>query len=80
LALARGLKSGIKPDTSTSNNFRAWQYRMLDNRDVKGCSLGNTAKELAVKLDESKLHDALYDVQVNMEIFTKGFIWSMELI
>ena len=40
---------------------------------MTSCNLFNTAKVLGVEVDESKLHDALYDVQVTREIFYKLF-------
>lgn len=79
LALSRARKSDLKPDTSSSLNFLAWQRRMLTNRDVKGCSLGAMVKDLKMKIDESKLHDSMYDTEINAELF-KEYVWSMELI
>jgi DNA polymerase III epsilon subunit-like protein len=79
LALSKAVKSKLKPDTTSSLNFLAWQKRMLSNRDVSGCSLGATAKDLRLKIDDAKLHDATYDTEINAMIFCE-YIKSMELI
>jgi DNA polymerase III epsilon subunit-like protein len=80
LAISRAIKKGIKPDTSSSNAFLSWQYKMqsIHQKGLK-CSLGAIGKELGVVFDENSLHDALSDVLLNVEVFRKQ-VWNMELI
>jgi DNA polymerase III epsilon subunit-like protein len=80
LSLSRSIRKGIKPDTSSSNAFLAWQYKMqsIHEKNLK-CSLGAIGKELGVQFDEAGLHDALKDVRLNREVFRKQ-VWSIELI
>lgn len=80
LAISRAIKKGEKPDTSSPENFLAWQIRMLSiKREKLKCGLGTIAKELGAIVDDNKLHDALYDVIQVREVFRKQ-IWQMELI
>lgn len=80
LAISRSIKKDIKPDTSSSNAFLAWQYRMqsIHQKGLK-CSLGAIGKELGVVFDESSLHDALSDVMLNVEVFRKQ-VKAVELV
>jgi DNA polymerase III epsilon subunit-like protein len=80
LCISRAIKKQLKPDTSCSNAFLAWQYKMqsIHQKGLK-CSLGVIGKELGVPFDEKSLHNALSDVTLNVEIFRKQ-VWMMELI
>lgn len=40
---------------------------------MTSCNLFNTAKALGIEVDELKLHDALYDIQVTRDIFYRLF-------
>jgi DNA polymerase III alpha subunit (gram-positive type) len=75
IALSKAIKLGIKPDISSPSNFLSWQYKMI-NYVQKGLktNLGLTAKELQIQVDENKLHDALYDININREIFLKQIL------
>lgn len=79
IALSKAVKKGIKPDLSSSNNFLAWQYRMLEYKE-KGLktSLGTVAKEENIAVNEENLHEALTDVIVNVEIHKKR-LWQIEI-
>lgn len=79
VALSKMRKLGIKPDMSSGNNFLSQQYRLLGvvQKGLK-TSLGTVGKEFKLELDESKLHDALYDVRLNIEIFKKT-LWTIEI-
>jgi DNA polymerase III epsilon subunit-like protein len=80
LCIARAIKKGIRPDTSSSDSFLAWQYKMSSLREKGlGCSLGAIGKEYGIKFDESKLHDSLKDIHLNREVFRKQ-VWEVELI
>lgn len=74
--LAKAYKKGIHPDRE---NFVAWQYKLQSFRE-KGLktSLGVMAKEFGIPYDENKAHDALYDCDVNRQVFQK-LIWSVEI-
>lgn len=67
--LARAYKMGWKPDR---DNIIAWQYKVA-NTPQKGVktNLLLMAKELEVEVDETKLHDATYDLIVNHGIYKK---------
>jgi len=69
--LARGIAYEKKPPQKQPD-FLAWNFRMLnDIRRGTKTNLGFLAKEYNVELDESKLHDALYDIEINFEVFKK---------
>lgn len=79
IALSKAYKKGIKLDTSSSSNFLAHQYRLLDYVE-KGLktSISTMNKELGITLDESRLHTADYDIVQNAEIHKK-LIWLLEV-
>lgn len=79
LALSRAIKKNIKPDTSSSEAFLAWQFRMLSIREKLKCSLGAIGKELGINFDELGLHNAVNDTILNAEVFRKQ-VWTLELI
>lgn len=61
--LARAYKMDFKPDRA---NLLAWQYKVMGawQKGVK-TSLGLMGKELGMAVDESRLHEAGYDLEVN---------------
>lgn len=71
LALARGLKMDIKylPE---SDDFTNYQFKMI-NTFKKGVktSLQVLAKEYDIPFDPAKLHDALYDLRINVDVWNK---------
>ena len=77
LCLAKALKKQIK--LSKEDNFLAWQYRLnhLIERGLS-CNLKQCCKDFDVDFDEKRLHDALYDINVNYEVFKK-MIWEIEI-
>jgi DNA polymerase-3 subunit epsilon len=40
---------------------------------MTSCNLFNTAKALGIEVDENKLHDALYDIEITRAVFYKLF-------
>ena len=68
LCLAKALKKRIK--LNKDDDFLAWQYRLnhLIERGL-ACNLKQCCKDFDVPFDEKKLHDALYDIEVNFEVF-----------
>ena len=77
LCLAKALKKRIK--LNKDDDFLAWQYRLnhLIERGLS-CNLKQCCKDFDVPFDEKKLHDALYDIEVNFEVFKK-MIWEIEI-
>jgi DNA polymerase III alpha subunit (gram-positive type) len=67
--LAKAIKAGIKPDRE---NMLQWQFKLCHffTKGVK-TTLGQCAKDYSIELDESKLHDADFDTNLNMQIFLK---------
>jgi len=80
LSLSKAFKKGYKPDLSNSNAFLAWQYKMLSIRLERGnkTNLGAMGKEFGIKFDEKDLHNALFDIRLNREVFRK-LIWNMDI-
>lgn len=70
LAIAKGINNGIP--YQKSEHFMFYQYKML-NHIVKGSknSLSKVAQNLSIEFDESKLHDALYDLNINVQVWNK---------
>ena len=60
---------GWKPDRE---NILAWQYK-VQNTPRKGIktNLGLMSKELKINIDESKQHDANYDLFLNHQVYDK---------
>ena len=77
VCLARAVKKNIKKPKG--EEMLPWQYRLLHFRE-KGLrvSLQQCCKDYDVEFDPSKLHDALYDIKKNMDIFNK-IIWQTEV-
>jgi DNA polymerase III epsilon subunit-like protein len=77
VCLARAVKKNIKKPKRES--MLPWQYRLLNFRE-KGLrvSLQQCCKDYEVDFDPKKLHDALYDIRKNMDIFNK-IIWQTEV-
>ena len=75
--LAKAFKEGIKFDKKDS--FLSWQLR-LDNHIRKGLktNMGAMLREFDVDFDKDKLHDSMYDIQMNLEIFRK-LLWKVDI-
>lgn len=69
-AIAQGIKTGHPYDGKT--DLLAYQYCMINKR-VRGVktSLSVLAKENGIDFDPTKLHDALYDLRVNVALWNK---------
>jgi len=76
-AIATALAKGNK--TPDKDDFIAWQIKWLNYRER---GLKTNQKRLLeyydIKFDEKKLHDALYDIEKNFEIFTKQ-LWELDI-
>ena len=60
---------------SSLDKFIQWQYRLNDFRERNlRTSIKAQLKQYKIDFDENKLHDSLYDVQMNLKIFRKQLI------
>ena len=74
--LAKAYKMGLKhPD----GNLTLWQCK-LNNYIQKGMKTNQQAllREFDIEFEPDKLHDAVYDVKMTLEIFHK-LIWNVEV-
>ena len=70
LALYRAIQSGAK--SPPKDDFLAWQYSWVNHRDRKiKASLSSQLKHYSINFDESKKHDAVYDVEMTFEVFKR---------
>jgi len=67
-AVAKGIKLNYK--YAKDQDFTEYQYRVINTikRGLK-CSLGALGKEFDIDHDESKLHDALVDLELNIKVW-----------
>ena len=74
------LAKAIKKDIHFKNeSLLSWQYKLnhLIERGLK-VNLQQCCKDYSIDFDPSLLHDALYDIEKNYEIFQK-MIWEVEI-
>ena len=77
LCLSRAINNDIQ--LQKGDNFLHWQYKMLSLRKAKGRNrLIDLCRQYDIKFNEKKLHDALYDIEKNYEVFKK-LIWNIEV-
>jgi DNA polymerase III epsilon subunit-like protein len=77
VCLAKALKNDIK--FKQDEEFFSWQYKlnnMMDRKSKK--KLIDLCHHYDIKIDEAKLHDAMYDIEQNYEIFKK-MIWEVDV-
>jgi DNA polymerase III epsilon subunit-like protein len=77
LCLAKAIKNDIK--FNKDDDFFNWQYRlnnMIDRKSKK--KLIDLCKHYDIKIDESRLHDAMYDIEQNYEVFKK-MLWEVNI-
>ena len=75
--VAKAIKKNLKPPLK--EDFILWQYRLNDYREKKmRTSIKAQLKQYKIDFDENKLHDSIYDVQMNFKIFLKQ-IWQIEV-
>jgi len=76
-AIAMSIAKGVK--TVDTNDLISWQYRWLNYRE-KGIktSQAHLLKTNDIPHDPSKLHDALYDIEMTFQIFQKQ-IYDIEI-
>lgn len=80
LSLSKAYKLGVTPDISSSNNFLAWQYKMLSKRleRTQKTNLAAMGREFKLNFDEKNLHNAKFDIRLNIEVF-RQLIWKLEI-
>jgi len=77
LALSRSVQGDIEFDQE--EDFILWQYKVLSLRKIKGKNrLIDLCKKYDIDFDPQKLHDALYDIEKNYEVFKK-LLWEVEI-
>jgi len=77
LCLSRAINNDIS--LQESDDFLEWQYKMISLRKAKGRNkLIDLCKQYDIKFNARKLHDALYDIEKNYEVFKK-LIWNIEV-
>jgi len=76
LSLARAIEKNDAPDM---DNFIYWQYKWVNffQRGLKTSQLA-LLKKYNIDHDKSRLHNALYDIEMNFKIFQKQ-IFDIEL-
>lgn len=77
LCLAKAIKNEIK--INKDDHFYDWQYRlnnMIDRKSKK--KLIDLCKDYDIPVDESKLHDAMYDIEQNFLVFKK-MLWEVNI-
>lgn len=77
LCIAKAQHSDIK--FKKGQSLINWQYRLTNFRE-RGMkvSLKAMCKANDIEFDESKLHDALYDIKLNKQVFEK-LVWQVEI-
>jgi DNA polymerase III epsilon subunit-like protein len=75
-SIATEIFKNILPE---KNNFSSWQYKLLNHKE-KGLKTSQLTllKHYGIPHDPSKLHDALYDIEMNFQIFLKQ-IYDIEI-
>lgn len=76
--LAKAIKCEVKYERDQID-FISWQYKFTEfhKRGLK-TNLQQLCKEYSIDFDPSKLHDALYDIEKNFEVFHKQ-LWEIEI-
>lgn len=81
--LAKAISKDIPPPNTAfaldSNDLTSWQYKLCNFRE-RGLktNLKFLCQKYEVPFNEEKLHDALYDIKKNYEVFKKQ-VWDIEL-
>mgnify|MGYP003656565388 FL=1 len=74
--LSKAYKMGLK---KVDDNLTLWQYK-LNNYIKKGLKTSQITmlKEFSIPFEADKLHDAVYDVKMTLNLFHK-LIWNIEV-
>lgn len=76
VCLARAIKKEIP---YSNGDLLSWQYKLLNLRE-RGLkvNLQQCCKDYSIDFDPKLLHDALYDIEKNYEVFKK-MIWQLDI-
>ena len=76
LCLAKAIYKEVELN---GNDFLSWQFK-LNSFHERGMrlNLGACCKTYEVDFDPTKLHDALYDIKKNYEVFKK-MLWKVKI-
>jgi len=75
--IAKAIKKNMQPVDKKESI--GWQYQLNDFRERNmRTSIKAQLKQYKIDFDENKLHDSIYDVQMNFKIFLKQ-IWQIEV-
>jgi len=75
--IAKAIKKNMQP--VDKKEFIGWQYQLNDFRERNmRTSIKAQFYQYKIDFDENKLHDSIYDVQMNFKIFLKQ-IWQIEV-
>jgi DNA polymerase III epsilon subunit-like protein len=77
VCLARSIKKNIEKKNNSER--LPWMYKLLNIRE-RGLkvNLQQCCKDYDIDFDPNKLHDAMYDIKKNMEVFSK-MLWEVEV-
>jgi len=77
--IAKAIERKIPCPSYSSKDITSWQYKLngFRERGLK-TNLKFLCQKYSIDFDESKLHDALYDIEKNYEVFNKQ-VWEIEL-
>jgi len=77
VCLAKAIKKDIKKNKNSESI--AWLYKLLNYRE-RGLktNLQQCCRDYEIDFDPKKLHDAMYDIKKNMEVFKK-MLWEVEI-
>jgi len=77
VCLAKAIKKDIKRNKNSDS--LSWLYKLLNHRE-KGLktNLQQCCRDYDIDFDPKKLHDAMYDINKNMEVFQK-MLWEVEV-
>ena len=77
VCLAKAIKKDIKKNKNSESI--AWLYKLLNYRE-RGLktNLQQCCRDYEIDFDPKKLHDAMYDIKKNMEVFKK-MLWDVEI-
>ena len=75
--LAKAYKEDIK--LASKDSLLSWQFRLAGyiKRGLK-TNLAAMLREFDIDFDKDKLHDSMYDIQMNLEVFKK-LLWKVDI-
>ena len=77
LSIAKAIEKNIPYNKSESLSVFQFKLNSFRERGMR-LNLGACCKKYDIDFDPAKLHDALYDITKNFEVFSK-MLWNIEL-